>query len=72
MDAKIEDARRILRITVMVLGGESSLARELEANPKTVADWLSSKQSPPDDVVLRAIDVLLRHNSRLGKVLKQL
>ena len=53
---------RTLSRAAEVVGGEDQLALQLRVTPSHLALWLAGKASPPDDVFLKAVDIVGEHN----------
>jgi hypothetical protein len=50
---------RVLRTAARMQGGPARLGEALQAPPADIADWLAGTREPPDDVVLRALALIL-------------
>jgi hypothetical protein len=50
---------RVLRTAARMQGGPARLAEALQAPRADIADWLAGTREPPDDVVLRALALIL-------------
>ena len=50
---------RALREAARLLGGAAKLRERLKASAADTAAWLAGLEEPPDDMLLRALDVIL-------------
>ena len=50
---------RALRLAARLLGGPAKLRDALNASSADVADWLAGTREPPEEVLLRAMDLIL-------------
>jgi len=55
---------RTLQRAADLVGGEEELAHRLEVVPSHLALWISETVSPPDDVFLKAADIVTGHSLR--------
>jgi hypothetical protein len=52
----------VIQRAARILGGVDKLAKHLDASPSDVQLWMDGRRSPPPDVFLRAVDVVLERN----------
>lgn len=57
---------RVLRAAAKTLGGPRRLRDFLGVRSAEVAAWLAGTQEPPQEVFLRALEILLDHLDREG------
>lgn len=50
---------RALREAARLLGGAAKLRDRLKASSADTADWLAGVREPPDEILLRAVDLIL-------------
>lgn len=50
---------RALRLAARMLGGPAKLRDALKAPSADVADWLAGTREPPQEVLLKAMDLIL-------------
>ena len=56
-------SQRILRKCARELGGAAPLARHLAVSDAALADWLSGKQVPPVEIIMKAVAPLIGSGS---------
>ena len=57
---KVNSARRVLAHTAVQVGGIPKLAAELEVSEAVLRGYIAGKESIPEGLVLKVIDVLLK------------
>ena len=57
---KVNGARRVLAHTAVQVGGIPKLAAELEVSEAVLRGYIAGKESIPEGLVLKVIDVLLK------------
>lgn len=58
---------RTLKRAAEILGGADQLADYLNVRPSVVALWMNGAVTPPDDVFLKAVDVVLPPDNTTSK-----
>lgn len=53
---------RTLQRAAEIMGGEQQLALHLRVTPSHLALWLEGKESPPDHIFLKAVDLVTDHD----------
>ena len=53
-----------LRRAMEIVGGEQELALRLLVTPSHLAAWLDGMETPPGDVFLRAVDLVMQDKLR--------
>jgi DNA-binding transcriptional regulator YdaS (Cro superfamily) len=53
-----------LRRAVEIVGGEQELALRLLVTPSHLAAWLDGMETPPGDIFLRAVDLVMQDKLR--------
>lgn len=51
-----------LKRAAEIVGGEEALARRLQVSPNHLELWIRGLASPPDDVFLKAADIVGEHD----------
>jgi hypothetical protein len=54
-----EQVTRVLLKAQRIAGGREALAKRLGVEPRTIGEWLARRADAPDDVVQKALDVIL-------------
>jgi hypothetical protein len=54
---------RILQRALQIVGSHEDLARRLKARPVQLATWLGGLAPVPDEVFLKAVDIVLHHET---------
>jgi hypothetical protein len=53
-----------LQRAAQALGGSDALAVELGVSPRQLDRWLAGEEAVPDDIFLRAVDLIEMHEGR--------
>jgi ribosome-binding protein aMBF1 (putative translation factor) len=54
-----EQVTRVLLKAQKIAGGREELAKRLGVEPRLIGEWLARRADAPDDVVQKALDVIL-------------
>jgi hypothetical protein len=54
---------RTLKRAVEIVGGEQELALRLKVTPSHLALWLQGIETPPGDIFLQAVDLVMEESS---------
>ena len=54
-----EQVTRVLLKAQKIAGGREELAKRLGVEPRLIREWLARRADAPDDVVQKALDVIL-------------
>jgi hypothetical protein len=55
---------RILQRALEIVGSHEDLARLLQVRPVPLATWLGGVISVPDEIFLKAVDIVLNHETK--------
>ena len=55
---------RILQRALEIVGSHEDLSRLLQVRPVPLATWLGGVTPVPDDVFLKAVDIVLNHETK--------
>lgn len=58
-DAVREQVSKIMRQAQVIAGGREALAKHLGVEPFLVAEWIGKISDAPDEIVDRAVDLLI-------------
>lgn len=62
----------ILKLAASTCGGVNRLAAQLGVSVATLEQWLNGQCVAPDEVVMKAIDLLLEHDDQVRERVYQL
>lgn len=51
-----------LKRAAAIAGGEQDLATRLRVTPSALSLWLSGAEKPPQEIFLRAVDIVTEHD----------
>jgi hypothetical protein len=54
-----EQVTRVLLKAQKIAGGREELAKRLGVEPRLIGEWLARREDAPDDIVQKALDVIL-------------